>query len=205
MPSCLYLYFKTGYRNETKYTYIWQCALCFRNWCFHVVSSFVSLLRALITFFKLVAVEFFGLLPKPFSYSTFNFFVTCEVNSLWMLLDNCKQLEASRCQTALGRLWDGIKYVVIYRHWSGSSCVGCAVVTFKKRQFIFPTNVLDFSSQPIWGLHISLRIDFLPTTMYVRWMIPLQSQKTVRKHIPAPGWVLNIFSLGALGWVYPSN
>jgi hypothetical protein len=43
----------------------------------------------------------------------------------------------------------------------------------KKHQLIFPTKLLDSSSQHIWGLHISLRIDFLPTTMYVRWMISL--------------------------------
>jgi len=102
-------------------------------------------------------------------------------------------------------MWDGFKSDVLYRHWSGSNCVGCAVVTLKKHQLIFPTNVLDSSSQPIWGLHICLRIDFLPTTMYVRWMIPLQSQKTVRMHISAPGWILNIFFFRALGWANPSK
>ena len=110
-----------------------------------------------------IAVEFFGLLSKLFSCGTVNF-VTCQVNSLWMLLDNWKLPVFRRSRNhAVGRLWNYFKSDVLYCRWSGSISVEYGVVRLRKRQLILPTNALDSVSQPfLGGLHASLQIGFLP-------------------------------------------
>jgi hypothetical protein len=115
----------------------------------------------LIRFIAASADHFFSKLPSysssdcsrkhfPIAPSTFSSHVK------WIpFLTTANSQKPDGAKTALGKVRDGLKSDVLYRHWSGSICVGCAVVTLKKHQLIFPTRARFFVSTYLGSSHKS--------------------------------------------------
>ena len=66
---------------------------------FHkILSLFNAKLPVLNKFFEPSVVEILRFVPKPSSHSSWNFFITCKMNSFEMLLQSCKEVEVKWCQ-----------------------------------------------------------------------------------------------------------
>lgn len=66
---------------------------------FHKIPfSFNTKTPMLNRFFECIAIELSGLFSKPFSCSSLNLFITCEMNSSEMFCQNCKEPEVMCCQ-----------------------------------------------------------------------------------------------------------
>jgi len=86
--------------------------------------------------FKPVTVESFRLFLKAFSHSSLDFFITCELNSFEIFLENCKQSEVRWCQIqTIGRAWNSFKCDAVCHHQSGRTSVGFGVIMLKKHWF----------------------------------------------------------------------
>ena len=108
--------------------------LCSSTLFFHILClTFNTKLPALNMFFKPVAGELFRLFFKPFSHSSLDFCITCEMNSFEVFHKCYKQPEIRHYQIwAVRRVWNNLKSDVLFHHCSGSADVGSSIVMLKK-------------------------------------------------------------------------
>jgi len=112
------------------------------------------------TSFSNLSVELFSLFSKPFYSSSFNFFITCEMNSFEMFLDSCKQPGVRQCQIwAVSRVWNNFKSGV-YRRWIGFTPWGLVLLYWRNITFFPPKKIIVILFQPASGLHICLADDY---------------------------------------------
>jgi hypothetical protein len=84
--------------NKT-WNVVQNCVLSFYISFFHkILSLFNTKLQMLNKFFEPDAVELFKLFSKPLSHSSFNIFITCEMNSFQTLLQSCNDAEVRWCK-----------------------------------------------------------------------------------------------------------
>ena len=117
------------------------------------------------TSFSNLSVELFSLFSKPFYSSSFNFFITCEMNSFEMFLDSCKQPGVRQCQIwAVSRVWNNFKSGV-YRRWIGFTPWGLVLLYWRNITFFPQRKLLLYCFNLLRVFTYVLQMIIVPLTM----------------------------------------
>ena len=160
MPPCLHFTPGQGIKIEWNTTYNSECVPCFCTTFFHVVYHLLIQCHQLWSSFSNLPVELFWLFSKTFYCSSLNIFITCEMNSFEMFLDNCKQPGFRQCQIcAASRVWNNCRSNVVYCRWSGITLSGLVLLYWRNITFFPPKKTIVLLFQLVLGLHICLAGD----------------------------------------------
>jgi hypothetical protein len=137
---------------------------------------------ALMKFYEPVGVEFFGLFSKQLSRSSFNFFITCEMNSFQMFLETCTRPEVRQCQSRAVGCRTATAMLSIVPGVADS----CGLALSGQRDWFVLSATLGFSRKTrIWFFYL----DHVGLLFVNNASVVLE----IENRFPVECWVLNFF------------